>query len=259
MALEGPLVGKRNHTLLMLACEAVVSGERDEKKLVRFLLSVPRPHSRTPQAEHAQEARAAAKGALRLYAANDPRSYSSCPHVPRHGGEPTASQHRSTYQHACAPERAASCPIHKRWQHEQNLPAYQHIIISSIWRDGRGNGAGFGSKGKEVYKIFLRFSGGEPERVFAAADRYIAINLPNDHVRRRDVPKIVDALVANGLVELVQRGAPPDRPSTYRVPYRPPAWISELEAKLGTDRLERNARNEILRDWHKAGAFQPEP
>ena len=247
-ATSGPLPGMRHHTLLMLACEAVESGERDETRLAEWLASLPRPHSATSAAAHEADARYAARDALRLYAANDPRRFSSCPHVPRHSGHPATTQHRATFEDECTLERAAACPIFLAWQRGQNLPAWTHVLRSSIWRSGRGNGSGIGVEARAVYKEMLRRSGGDPELVFPASHRWIAIRLLDrgTHVDERSVPKIVDRLVAEGLVEEVDGGR-----GLYRIPFRTPAWIAQKEAKLGTDAKARRARNDILRHWQQ--------
>ena len=128
----------------MLACEAVESSERDTQRLAAWLASLPRPDSRTSSSEHAADARAAALGAVRLHAENDARRLSSCPLIPTHSGHPAAAQHRSTFEQECSPERASKCPILLASKRAQNLPAYDHVLASSIWRDRRGHGLGLG-------------------------------------------------------------------------------------------------------------------
>jgi len=245
LATSGPLPHRRHNTMLALACEAVESGERSEEHLTRFLASIPRPHSRTGRVEHEADARRAARDALRLHAEDDPRRFSSCPHIPGHSEHPAGSQHRDTFEHECTPERAATCPIYRHWQRAQNLPAYRHIIDSSIWRSGRGAGAGLGQEAKAVYGLMLYLSGGDPERVITAAIRYIAIKLPNE-VNERSVHVIRDRLLEHGLIIDVDKTK-----GRFRVPLLTPARITALEAELGTDELLRRERKAILRHWQK--------
>jgi hypothetical protein len=258
VAINGPAAGKRHAALLMLACEAVESGEQDEGRLFQLLTTMPRPHSQTAQAENEKDARTAIQGAFKLHDDNDPRRFSSCPHVPSHSGDPTSSQHRASFEHNCTPEAAQSCPIHRAWQRNQNLPAFQHVLSSSIWRDGRGNGAGFGAASKAVYTCLLRRSGGDPDNIFPASERYVWAHVINE-ARRGAIRSALRALAAEGLIECVQAGEPKPggQPSLYRVPFRTGAWVKELEAKLGTDRLEKNARRELHRAWGAEEPFTP--
>lgn len=250
MAIKGPLAARRHNTLLMLACEAVESGERDETRLLAFLLAVPRPHSETTAAEHHKDAYHAARDALELHANNDPRRFSSCPRVPRHSGHPSTSQHRSTFEHVCDDEKAKVCTIHRRWEREQNLPPYDHILHSSIWRDGRGQyGLGLGLQAKEVYKLLLRLSGGEPTRRVSASARYVAIKLTHE-VGKNAVGPILKRLLDNGLIVGVESAR------DYRVPLLTPARVSEIEGQLGTDAVSENRRAAIRKEWDEFESFK---
>lgn len=250
-AIKGPQPSRRHHTLNMLACEAVVSGERNEEKLRAFLLAVPRPHSQTPAAEHRNEVFYAGRDALALHAANDPRRFSSCPRVPRHSGNSYTALHRSTFEHVCDEEKAAACTIHRRWQREQFLPAYDHITHSSIWRSGNGAGQGLGHGAKAVYRLLLHLSGGDSERQVAASTKYIAIKLLND-VALRSVSALRQRLLDAGLIEKVE-----GRTYHFRVPLLTPAAIAQLEARLGTDILATRARDDLLERWDDGKPFQP--
>ena len=145
------------------------------------------------------------------------------------------------------------CHFHQRWQQEQNLPAYAHVLASSIWRGRQGSGAGLGYKAKEVYKLMLRLSGGDPERTITASRRYITIRLPND-VTEDTARKARTQLLGHGLIEAVDAER-----AQYRVPFRPPSWLAALEARLGTDRLERNTIREIQRHWQANDHFRSAP
>jgi hypothetical protein len=250
VAINGPLAGRRHNTLLTLACEAVVSGERDETRLLDFLLAVPRPHSETTAAEHHKDAYYAARDALELHAANDPRRFSSCPRVPTHSGLAATSQHRSTFEHVCDEEKAAICTIHRRWQREQNLPAYDHILRSSIWRNSQGAGLGLGPAAKAVYRLLLYLSGGDTERTISASHNYVAVKLTNE-VRLPTVRRLKGKLLLYGLIVQMEGST-----HHYRVPLLSPARVSELEAQLGTDVLEARAKQEILDRWDDSAKFK---
>ena len=252
VATNGPAPQKRHDTLLALACEAVESGERDRERLVRFLRGIPRPSSRTSDDENERDVLAAVDGALRLFEANDARRLSGCPHIAYHSGNPSTRRLRGAIEHACTDEAAAACPILARWRRGQEVPAFAYIIRSSIWRDGSGQyGRGLGYKAKEVYKLLLSRSAGDPTASFEASHRYIEAHLLGV-VRREGIRAILRKLIDHGLVERVSNDAP-----IYRVPHRPKAWIDALARELGTDEVERRQRDELERHWQSNKNFRP--
>lgn len=249
VAQEGAPPRKRHDTLVALAHEAVESGERNEKRLARWLASIPRPNSTTPGAENDTDAKYAATNALRLFMENDPRRFSSCPQIPNHSGWQQSQRHRATFQHECSPERAANCPIYQKWHQAQNLPAFAHILRSSIWRGGQGPGAGLGHQAKLAYQVVLRRSGGDPDLVFPASLNWVGIYVVDEGIRRAAIPKIMRRLAQEDLIEKV--GQNDDGTSLYRVPFRSQEWIDAKEAELGTSDQAQKARDAILRDWNK--------
>jgi hypothetical protein len=253
VALEGPLAGKRNAALIRLANEAVENGERDQARIVALLTAMPIPNSHTSDAQHRHEALGAAKGALKLYAANDARRFAGCPHIPYHSGNPTTSRQRDAIQHACTRHAAANCPVLRRFQANQNIPAFAHIIRSSIWRDGRGKyGKGISPSAKEVYKLLLSRSGGDPAHSFEASTRWIEAMLEERYeIGLAAIRSALKQLRQHNLIERVTEDYP-----IWRVPRRSSEWIVELEAQLGTDKIRKNRREDRKRHWHANTHFR---
>jgi hypothetical protein len=258
LALEGPAAGRRHNALLRLANEAAECGETDEKRLTAFLLAVPRPHSRTSATENATDARNAARAALLLKSHDDPRRYAGCPNVPESSRNLRTRVQRETFQHFCDDTAKASCPIHKAWERNVNLTAWRHVLTSSIWADGRGNGSGLGAACKAVFHETLRITGGDPNNTRPISDRFLLSRLIANHQirRKQTATEAMDRLVTAGLVERVSDGKPGynGKPAEYRTPFHTPAQIKELEARLGTDRAEREAWKILERDWGREAA-----
>lgn len=241
--------GLRHAGLLALANEATLSGETSEERIFSFLLSVPRPHSTTPDAQHRSDARAAARAALKLHATDDPRRFSGCGRAANHSGLPDGATQRSAFDHLCTPERAASCPLHVQHRRSYDLAPFAVVLNSSIWRDGRGQyGKGLGQQTKAVYSLLAGKSQGDPERTVYAAKDWVALALIND-IGERMVSRHLSTLVRHGLVIEQRRGENEIR--RFTVPHRDAAWIRSLEERLGTRGVVERQRTRLLTEIEK--------
>ena len=249
LAIEGFAPGRRHYGVLRLANEAAEHGERDEARIVELIARVPRPQSETPDHEHRAEARAAARSALKLVAAGDPRRWAGCGRAASHSGLSDGATQRAAFQHLCTPERAASCPLHVQHQRSYDLTPFAPVTQSSIWRDGRGQyGKGLGPQMKAVYQLVAGKSQRDPNRVVPAAKDWIALTLLDD-VGERKVGSYLTSLVHHGLLIELQPGENGIR--RFTVPHRDAAWVERLEEKLGTKGVRERKRARILSDIEK--------